>query len=445
MALPVVPQLITVHLGNPKTSARDIRILFTDYIKNVASSEIYPTWPENALRANIYTIVSFALNRVYTEFYRAQGYPFDITSSTAYDQAFVEGRDVFSNISRLVDEQFNDYIVRRGQVQPMFAMYCNGTTVRCNGLSQWGSYYLAKEGYTPYRILQYYYGSDIDLVVDAPVGIARASYPGRFLRLGSIGEEVRTLQKMLLRISRSFPAIRAAQVGAGIFDHDTDRAVREFQRVFGLTADGIVGQETWYRMVSIYNSVKRINELDSEGISASEAGNLYDKNLRRGARGLDVKTVQYYLDFVARFFEDMAPLDADGIFGPRTEEDVKYFQTIYDLVPDGIVGRTTWNLLQNEYIDLYNAWNAPEKLDVFSGYALSQEDTGERVRRVQFWLDSLAQRNPVLLRVSVDGFYGPATTAAVEAFQKRYGVPISGDVGPLTWNVLYERFRELEI
>jgi len=210
------------------------------HITNVASSEIYPTWPENALRANIYVIVSFALNRVYTEYYRAQGYAFDITSSTSYDQAFVEGRDIFANISRLVDELFNDYIVRRGHVEPMFSSYCNGTTATCNGLSQWGSYYLAMQGYTPYRILQYYYGSDIDLVFDVPEANVYPSFPGRLLRRGSEGEEVRTLQIRLRRISRSFPAVPLVDVNTGVFDGLTDAAVRGFQRTFGMTADGIV-------------------------------------------------------------------------------------------------------------------------------------------------------------------------------------------------------------
>jgi len=152
LGMPIIPQVITVHLGTPKSAARNVTLPFRDYIKNVASSEVYPTWPEDALRANIYAIVSFALNRVYTEYYRAQSFPFDITSSTSYDQAFVEGRDIFANISRLVDELYNDYIVRRGHVEPLFASYCNGTTATCAGLSQWGSFYLASQGYTPYHM-----------------------------------------------------------------------------------------------------------------------------------------------------------------------------------------------------------------------------------------------------------------------------------------------------
>ena len=153
MATPVIPDYITVHLGPPNSNARNVRVPFTEYIKNVASSEIYPTWPENAIRANIYAQVSFALNRIYSEYYRSRGYNFDITNSTAYDQAYVDGRDIFSNISRLVDELFNDYVTKGNQIQPYFTEYCDGRTVTCRGLSQWGTVSLANQGRTPYQIL----------------------------------------------------------------------------------------------------------------------------------------------------------------------------------------------------------------------------------------------------------------------------------------------------
>ena len=161
---PFIPETIIVHLGRPDEDARNVTVSFPDYVKNVASSEIFPNWPENALRANIYTIVTFALNRVYTEWYRSKGYDFDITDSTQYDQKFIFGREVFENISNIVDEIFNDYIVRQGNVEPLFAQFCNGTTVTCDGLSQWGTVDLAERGYTPYQILQYYYGEDINIV-----------------------------------------------------------------------------------------------------------------------------------------------------------------------------------------------------------------------------------------------------------------------------------------
>lgn len=168
-SLPYIPESITVHLGPPDSSAANVTVSFPDYIKNVASSEIYPSWPENALRANIYAQISFALNRIYTEYYRSSGYSFDITNSTAVDQSFVNGRDIFENISQIVDEIFNEYLRRSGTVEPLFAQYCNGTTVTCEGLSQWGSVGSGQPGYTPYQILTYYFGDDIDIVRNTPV------------------------------------------------------------------------------------------------------------------------------------------------------------------------------------------------------------------------------------------------------------------------------------
>ena len=174
---PYIPQNITVHLGPPGSNAANVTVPFPDYVKNSASSEIYPTWDESALRANILAIVTFALNRVYTEFYRSRGYDFDITSSTAYDQAFVDGRGYFDNISRLVDELFNDYLRRPGTVEPFAAKFCNGTTVTCEGLSQWGSQNLAQQGYDADQILRSYYGN-IETVLNAPIRGITSTYPG---------------------------------------------------------------------------------------------------------------------------------------------------------------------------------------------------------------------------------------------------------------------------
>lgn len=441
LGTPVVPKTITVHLGSPRLSARNVTVPFTDYIKNVASSEIYPTWPENALRANIYAIVSFTLNRIYTEYYRAQGYDFDITSSTSYDQAFVENRDIFVNISELVDELYNDYIIRQGHVEPLFASYCNGTTATCNGLSQWGSYYLASQGYTPYRILQFYYGSDVDLVFNAPVGPVVPSYPGRLLRRGSSSEEVRTLQKMLRRVSQSFPAIPVAAVNTGVFDGNTDAAVRAFQRTFGLTPDAVVGRTTWNRVVSIFNSVRRLNELDSEGVTRSESTVLYAASQRNGDTGMDVRVLQYYLDFISLFHPEIDRVTADGHFGADTEKAVREFQRLYGLTVDGIVGRNTQNRIFAVYGDLYDSLEPETALPYYSGYALSQGDTGGKVQLLQMMLNALAQRIPGIQPLAVDGVYGPATTSSVVTFQRYALLPVSGDVAILTWNTILERYN----
>ena len=200
--VPFIPQNITVHLGAPSANAANVTVSFSDFVKNVASSEIYPTWDESALRANILAIVSFALNRVYTEFYRSRGYDFDITSSTAYDQYFVNGRSYFDNVSRLVDELFNDYLRRPGFVEPLAAKFCNGTTVTCEGLSQWGSQNLAQQGYNSQQILRSYYGN-VEKVQNAPIRGNRSSYPGTPLRRGSTGPNVVIVQTSINRIAQN--------------------------------------------------------------------------------------------------------------------------------------------------------------------------------------------------------------------------------------------------
>ena len=264
VGLPFIPESITVHLGAPDEPAENVTLPFMDYIMNVASSEIYPTWPEDAIRANIYAQISYALNRVYTEYYRSRGYDFDITSSTRYDQYFVKGRDIFENIQRIVGEIFNDYIRRQGNIEPLFAQYCNGTTVTCDGLSQWGSVDLAQAGYTPYRILTNYYGDNIDIVQNAPVGDT-VPPPELPLQIDSAGGDVRLLQIRLNRISDNYPSIPKIRYPNGIFGFDTEEAVRAFQRTFNLTDDGIVGNATWYAIQRIYAAVKRLNSLTSEG------------------------------------------------------------------------------------------------------------------------------------------------------------------------------------
>ena len=248
-SLPTIPEFITVHLGAPDTNAPNVTIPFVEYISNVASSEIYPFWNENAIRANIYAQISFALNRVYTEFYRSRGYDFDITNNTAFDQSYVDGRNIFDNIEQIVYEIFNSYIRRQGNNEPLFAAYCDGVEVQCNGLSQWGSLALANEGYTPYEILQYYYGNDIDIINNVEVEGSRGSAPQFVLGVGSSSDKVRILQLRLNRISDNYPSIPKIASVDGIFAEDTEAAVMRFQEIFGLNPDGLVGNGTWYAIL----------------------------------------------------------------------------------------------------------------------------------------------------------------------------------------------------
>lgn len=346
---PYIPQSITVHLGPPGSSAENVTVSFPEYVKNVASSEIYPTWEPAALRANILAIISFALNRVYTEFYPSRGYPFQITSSTAYDQKFIKGRSIFENISQIVDEIFNTYIRRVGFVEPLAAKFCNGTTVTCDGLSQWGSQDLAQQGYSYLDILRTYYGDNIELVSNAPVRGIQTSYPGTPLRLGDRSPEVLQMQVMLNRIARNYPAIPRIQPADGTFNEETERSVIRFQEIFNLTPDGIVGNATWYKMVFLYVGVLDLAELVSEGQTFYRNEFSYSSVLREGDTGEGVRVIQYMLSVISEFYSNIPSLAIDGIFGPATTRSVKALQQMAGLTQDGLVGEQTWNAMYRVY------------------------------------------------------------------------------------------------
>lgn len=433
---PVIPERITVHLGRPEESARNVEVPFSDYIKNVASSEIYPTWPENAIRANIYAQISYALNRVYTEWYRSRGYDFDITNSTQYDQAYVPERDIFENISQIVDEIFNNYVRRQGSVEPYFTQYCNGTTSTCAGLSQWGTVELANQGYLPYEILRYYYGDDIDIVRNAPVQNVEESYPGIAQRRGMRGNDIRILQGELNRIAENYPAIpRIARVN-GVFGAETEEAVREFQRIFQLEQDGVVGKATWYKVKQIYNGVKRLNELDSEGVRPEELTPVVPTEVRPGETSNEVRTVQYYLAVIGYFLEGLPEIRITGTYGPETEEAVRAFQQYYGLPATGELDRQTWNRMLLTYREISQTLAAQEYADILFPGFLQEGTEGDAVERLQRYLIALSESYPEIPRTQQTGYFGRLTLAAVEAFQALFGIPVSGIVGPATWETL---------
>ncbi len=352
--IPYVPQRITVHLGAPSASADNVTVSFSDYVKNVASSEIYPTWEESALRANILAIVSFALNRVYTEFYRSRGYDFDITSSTAYDQFFVRGRSFFSNVSRLVDELFNSYLRRPGFVEPLAAKFCNGTTVTCEGLSQWGSQALAQQGYNSTQILRSYYG-DVEIVANAPVQDYVSSYPGTPLRRGSVGPNVVVIQIELNRISQNYPAIPKVSAVDGIFGAATENSVTAFQEIFNLTPDGVVGPATWYALVRLYTAVTSLSELRSQGQRFYTIAWNKGRPLVPGDRGIQVEHLQYMLRVLAAYISQIPSVAVDGIYGSASRSAVLAAQGYFGLPQTGTVDLTTWNEIYDQFTGIENA------------------------------------------------------------------------------------------
>lgn len=444
--LPFIPESITVHLGAPDTSAQNVTLPFMEYIMNVASSEIYPTWPENALRANIYAQISFALNRVYTEYYRSRGYDFDITNSTTIDQSFVYGRDIFENISQLVSELFTTYIRRQGTVEPLFAAYCDGVEVNCNGLSQWGSVDLARQGLTPYEILTYYYGNNIDLVTNTPVQGITESAPSAPLRLGNIGNNVRTVQIRLNRISDNYPAIPKIAITDGVFTEDTEEAVRAFQSIFGLTVDGVVGRATWYTIQRIYAAVKRLNNVTSEGISLEEVSEQFPEVLREGSSGIGVRTLQYLLSYLSSYYSTIPSVTMDGVYGPATRAAVIDAQNTFGLSPDGVVGRVTWEAIYNAYLGIIS--EIPRKYTEgvtvpYDGVPLRIGSENDNVRLLQEYLNFISRYHPAIPSVSVTGYFGTRTAEAVTAFQRQFGLEANGIVGLVTWNAIIDTYEDL--
>ena len=434
--LPVIPETVTVHLGAPDAAAENITVSFPDYIKNVASSEIYPTWPEAALRANIYAQITYTLNRIYTEYYRSRGYDFDITNDTALDQSFVKGRDIFENISQIVDEVFNSYIVRQGFVEPLFARYCDGERTLCEGLSQWGSVTLAEEGLGAYDILTRYYGEDITLRENVPIEAIPDSLPPIPLRFGASGNDVRQVQLRLNRIARNYPSIPTVYPPDGFFDSRTEAAVRAFQRIFNLQEDGIVGKATWYKLIYVANAVKRLNDTLSEGVRFEDVTNPFDSVLSVGSSGETVEALQYFLQVISRFTPTVpAPL-LDGVFGESTAESVRAFQAEWGLDVTGEVDLVTGQRI----FDVYRADIAEVPDSVFSatarpypGIPLRRGSSGEDVALLQGYLNTIAEVYPTLSPLTVDGDFGSATERNVFLMQEALSLPATGVVDLATW------------
>ncbi len=443
---PYIPATITVHLGSPDSDAENVTVSFADYIKNVASSEIFPTWPENALRANIYAQISYALNRVYTEWYRSRGYDFDITNSTAFDQSFVKNRDIFENVSRIVDEIFNDYIRRQGSIEPLFAAFCDGREVMCDGLSQWGSVDLANQGLTPYEILTNYYGNDIELVRDAPVQNISESYPGTALSVGSSGLDVRTIQTQLNRISKDYPSIPKIPQTDGVFGMNTENAVREFQRIFNLNVDGIIGKATWYKIKYIFVAVTNLAELNSEGIRLEDIPKQFVSDIRLGDVGNPVRVLQYYLSFIAAYNSAVSAPAIDGTFGQATLASVKEFQGAYGLDQSGIVDEQTWNKLNEVYLGII-ASNPPQFLAnepvPYPGTPLRIGSSGEAVRVLQQRLNFISEFFDNITPVEETGYFGEQTQASVNSFLRDVGLPERGFVGPGAWKQIEDTYFNL--
>ncbi len=442
----IIPKNITVHLGKPTASAQDVTVPFIDYVKNVASSEIYPTWPEQSLRANIHAQISIALNRIYTEWYLSKGYNFEITNSTSYDQYYVHGRTIYDSVSVIADEIFNTYIRETNTVNPYFSEYCDGKTVTCPGMKQWGTVTLAEQGYTAIEILEYYYGNNIEIIRTNNIQSIPESYPGTPLTIGSSGTYVKITQRQLNRIAEDYPAFGTLDVD-GNFGSGTAETVKKFQTQFNLTADGIVGRTTWYKISYIYVAVKDLAELTSEG--EKPTGDLVDgqypgSSLSVGSSGNSVSQAQFWLDEIAEFVPSLPSITVDGQFGAQTKAAVEAFQAYYGLEVDGVIGQITWDAIYKEYtsgvLDTEPGITSPGE---YPGTLLSVGSNGDDVKRMQFWLSIVSTNNSAVPDLAVDGAFGSGTRTSVIAFQSYYGLAADGIVGKLTWDKLYEIYTDV--
>lgn len=440
----IIPSTITIHLGRPDQSAEDLTVDFRYYIKNVASSEIYPTWPREAITANILAIISLALNRVYTEWYKLRGYTFQITNSTSFDQAFVKNRNIFDSISAIVDEVFNEYVRKIGFIEPLFTQYCDGKRVQCEGMKQWGSYDLANQGYNAIEILKEYYGEDIEVVICNTIEDIRESYPGSPLQIGSSGKDVYIMQRYLNRISIDYPNIPSTHPQNGIFTKDMEESVKAFQEQFNLNVDGIIGKSTWYQIAYIFTSVTKIAELSSEGYRVKNEYYKYPGTvLKEGSRGIYVYALQVYLSLISQFYETIAVPEIDSVFGRTTKNIVIQFQKEFDLPQDGIVGEGTWNKIVEVFLNLLDKIPPMDEIITYPGYLVEEGASGESVVAIQTYLNKIAEYYPNIPRVKVDGIFGSSTVSQVKAFQRVFNLRSDGIVGEMTWNAMLIAYQEL--
>ena len=438
---PIIPNNITVHLGAPSSSAKDITIPFTDYIANVASSEIYPTWPRNSLVANIYAIISFALNRVYNEWYRSKGYNFDITNSPTYDQTYIENRSIYENINDIVDEIFNNYLVKDGQIQPLYAVYCDGRKTTCNGLSQWGTVTLANQGKTPLEIIQNYYGKDTYIKYDAPVGNVTEGYPGYEIGIGNAGNPVLAIQRDLRRIRANYPAIPTITNTIGLYDEETANAVKKFQEIFSLPVTGIVNKATWYKIKYIYNSVKKLADIYSEGLSKQEATFLYEDELNYGDTGIEVEFIHYYLDALAFLDNDIPRLQTNSIYNNNTITMVKAFQKKYGLPVTGVFSYNDWKILKKAYDNILKSYPKEYQSyvdELYPDYFLTKGMSNSDVKRLQLFLLAICKYDKSIPGVKVNSTFDDLTEKSIKKLQSDYGFEINGIVGPLLWKKIVE-------
>lgn len=435
--VPLIPKEITVHLGAPNEPAENVTVPFPDYIKNVASGIIYPTWPQSAVWAIIYVITTFTLYRIYSNWYRNQGYDFDITSLEEFDQSYVPGRTIYKNISLAVGTTFNNYLVKRGQNVPAFTPICYRDDIECNGLEEWQAVQLAAQGYSLYDIIKYFFGNDIDIVTDVPVNANFNSYPLYWLKPGSFGNNVGILQYELNQVANNYPSIPKISDPNGLFGEDTVAAVKALQGIFNLSVDGIVGPETWYTLKYAYESVKGIEQ---------EALVQFKDSLKEGDQNILVKSLQYYLRLIGCYFPDLPMIDITGFYGPETTAATLAFQTKYGLPQTGIVDLKTWEEINQIYKSVVD--NVPEGCVenrlLYPGYLLKKGMGDRNILLMQTYLERISNSYPNIPRTNMNGVFDDEMEKTVRAIQEIFNVgEVTGVIGAPTWDKIAEIYNQL--
>ena len=442
-----IPNFIRVHLGREEnTSAPTVSVPYLTYIKNVTTHEIFDEWPEEAIIANVYCIVSLTLNRVYTEFYRKRGRNYDITSETYYDQKYVHNGVIGARISAIVDRIFNNYLAIVGHKEPFLSLYNDGVRVNIPGrLSQWGSFYDARDlGMNAWQIIKKYYSQNLELRVSDNFGGVLESYPGYTLTQGTRGEAVRTMQLYLNRILGRYSDVIINPVD-GIFGPQTTTSVKLFQQIYNLPQTGNIDRRTWYEISRIYAIERALWEMYSEGQRIGIGQVPPTKVTRLGDQGTLVVELQFLLDFIAMYHTEIPFVAQTSRFDSLTDQGVRAFQRLFNLTADGVVGATTWRKLYDVYWGIMQNTIPPKppspsepspNIPPFPGTSLRVGSTGAGVRLVQEAINKLAQITPGMWQIAVDGIFGNGTRDAVMAFQRIFGLVVDGIVGPVTWNRL---------
>lgn len=439
-----IPTNITVHLGAPDDNAENVTVPFIDYIKNVASSELYPTWPDNSLAANIIAITSVALNRFYTEWYRSRGYNFDITNDTRYDQSYVHNRGIFDSIAEIADQIFNYYIARTGQTFPIYARFCDGRISMCDGLQQWGTVELADAGYSPEEILKYYYGENIEIITNAIQTDVQQTFPGA-MSLGDSSLSVIRMQYHLERIRLNYPAIPPIPQIDGYYGEETEAAVRTFQGIFQLPQTGVIDEGTWYRIIRTYTAVTKLAELSAEGLMLNELYDITSEQFLQGDVRPGVDLLQFALNVLSAFYDTVPAVPITSVYDYQTRDAVIQYQKTMGLPETGIANEVTINSIYRTIIGILET--VPPEGVYFPVlkwpgviYTLGHESPGVYV--IQEMLSYISLIIPEIPYMEPNGIYDETTQRAVTEFQRLNGLEPTGIVNEQDWNLIVSVYRQ---